>query len=374
MSAPGWRPLLSGSLARRATEAARAITRAIGEPDRDGLAGGRAGLALLHRAAGDGEAAARLWERAQGGVAEMPMGLFEGLAGIGWAAARLGPDALDPDWDQEIEDALTEVAGDAPWTRPLDLVFGLAGIAVYALDRLPRPGARALIDRVVARLEEAAESTADGFRFRTRPEHIKPERAARHPAGYFDLGLAHGIAGIVAVLGRAAAAGVTGARPLLDGAAAWLLARDLAAGFPEAEFPGADPVPARAAWCYGDPGIAVGLLTAARAVGAGEWEERALATARRAAAREMDDCGVIDAGLCHGAAGLAHVFNRLYQATGDGVLAAAAERWFERALAMERPAEPGILVGAAGLALALDAAAADRAPDWDGFLLLAHID
>ena len=85
------------------------------------------------------------------------------------------------------------------------------------------------------------------------------------------------------MLGRAAAAGVTGARPLLDGAVAWQLARDLAAGFPEAEFPGTDPVPARAAWCYGDPGIAVGLLTAARAVGAGEWEERALATAERMA-------------------------------------------------------------------------------------------
>ncbi|HEU5060714.1 MAG TPA: lanthionine synthetase LanC family protein, partial [Kofleriaceae bacterium] len=111
---------------------------------------------------------------------------------------------------------------------------------------------------------------------------------------------------------------------------------------------------------------------AARALGSPAWEERALAIARRAAARPDGECGVVDAGLCHGAAGLAHVFNRLHQASGDPALAAAAERWFGRALAMDAPAEPGILVGSAGLALALLAATGEDEPDWDGFLLLAQ--
>jgi len=375
----GWRPLLSGELAVRAAEVARGIAAQLAAvppaSGGDGLAGGSAGLALLFRAVADEEAAVASWERALDGVADLPIGLFEGLAGIGWTAARLGPGALDPDWDREIEDALGDVAGDRPWTRQLDLVFGLAGLALFALDRLPQPGARALLERVVARLEESAIAMpGGGIGFRTRPEHMKPERARRFPDGFFDLGLAHGAAGIAAVLARAAAAGVPGARPLCDGAVAWLLEQEREWGFPDAVLPGVDPAPTRAAWCYGDPGVAAGLLAAARAVGSVEWERRALAAAHRAAARPMDECGVIDAGLCHGAVGLGHLFNRLYQATGSEALAAAAERWFARALEMEPLPDAGVLVGSAGLALALLAATGDRVPDWDGFLLLALAD
>ena len=374
----GWRPLLSGELAARAAATARRIAADLASAPPagggDGLATGRAGLALLFRAAGDDQAAEDAWSRALDGVGELPIGLFDGLAGIGWTAARLGPGALDPDWDQEIEDALGELAGDVPWTRPVDLVFGLAGLGLYAVDRLPRPGAEKLLERVVARIGEAAIATAGGgAAFRTRPEHMKPERAQRFPDGIFDLGLAHGAAGIAAVLARAAAAGVAAARPLCERAVAFILAEDMEAGFPDARFPGQDPAPTRTAWCYGDPGIAVGLLAAARGLGNPAWAERALAIARRAAARPDEDSGVVDAGLCHGAAGLAHVFNRLHQASGDPALAAAAERWFSRALAMDLPGEPGVLVGAAGVALALFAATSDREPDWDGFLLLAQL-
>jgi hypothetical protein len=100
----------------------------------------------------------------------------------------------------------------------------------------------------------------------------------------------------------------------------------------------------------------------------------------------------VDAGLCHGAAGLGHLFNRLFQATGEPVLAEAARFWLEQALALRRPgrgfggyearirggdgaptwvAEPGLLTGAAGIALALLAATAPVEPAWDRFLLVA---
>ncbi len=84
----------------------------------------------------------------------------------------------------------------------------------------------------------------------------------------------------------------------------------------------------------------------------------------------MDDCGVVDAGLCHGAAGLLHVFNRLHQATGDGLLVDAARRWFEPALALPVP-EDRFLEGRAGVDLALLAACTDVEPAWDRVLLLS---
>jgi hypothetical protein len=102
---------------------------------------------------------------------------------------------------------------------------------------------------------------------------------------------------------------------------------------------------------------------------------------------------VVDAGLCHGAAGLGHLFNRLFQATGDPGLGAAARSWFERTLQMRRPgrgvggyeawqagdggemtwvADAGLLTGATGIALALLGATTATEPVWDRMLLVAN--
>ncbi len=51
----------------------------------------------------------------------------------------------------------------------------------------------------------------------------------------------------------------------------------------------------------------------------------------------MDRSGCVDAGLCHGAAGVAHIYNRFWQWTGDDLFGAAARRWFAEVLAMRRP-------------------------------------
>ena len=60
-----------------------------------------------------------------------------------------------------------------------------------------------------------------------------------------------------------------------------------------------------------------------------------------AAKRPRGFSGVVDAGLCHGAAGLGHVFNRLFQATGEQRLALAAREWFS--VALDMPARPAAL-------------------------------
>src|SRR5438093_719443 len=79
--------------------------------------------------------------------------------------------------------------------------------------------------------------------------------------------------------------------------------------------PGITPAPTRVAWCYGDLGIAVALFLAARCVNESSWQNEALALARNVAGRPPEQSGVKDCGLCHGAAGVGHLFNRLFQAT-----------------------------------------------------------
>ena len=104
----------------------------------------------------------------------------------------------------------------------------------------------------------------------------------------------------------------------------------------------------------------------------------------------MEKTQVTDAGLCHGAAGLGHLFNRLYQATDDETLAEAARFWFRYTLELRRPgegvagfpswrsnrdggmswqADAGFLTGASGVALALLGAVTTLEPSWDRVLL-----
>jgi hypothetical protein len=284
----------------------------------------------------------------------------------------------------------------SPWKRDYDLISGLVGYGVYALERLPRPGAKECLDLVLARLSESAERRGAGITWFTPSEQLSPEALGMCPDGYYNLGVSHGVPGIVALLGEVQAAGFGGGEvhELLDGAMAWLLDQKLPPEslsiFPYHVAVGVEPRSSRLAWCYGDLGIAAALLGTARRRSEPRWEREALDLGRHAAAWPLDQAGIKDAGLCHGAAGVAHLFNRLYQASGDPLLAGAARDWFERALAMRRSGEgiagflswdagerdemgwqsdPGFLLGAAGIALALLAATTPVEPAWDRVLL-----
>jgi len=108
--------------------------------------------------------------------------------------------------------------------------------------------------------------------------------------------------------------------------------------------------------------------------------------------RDPHSAGIVDAGLCHGACGLGHLFNTLFQTTGNSDFADAARAWFSRALEMRQPKDGlapfpawfpppydvflrkdshGFLVGAAGIGLALLAAIGPFPPAWDRLLLMA---
>jgi hypothetical protein len=133
-------------------------------------------------------------------------------------------------------------------------------------------------------------------------------------------------------------------------------------------------------FCAGRSGViwtAEHLRSRRRADAAGEvpWDREALAFARRAAGRGCGEPGA-DPGLRRGTAGLAHLCNRLFQATGEEPFADAARAGFCRLLETRRRDEgiggfevdPGFLNGAAGIGLALLAALSAVEPAWDRLL------
>jgi hypothetical protein len=401
-----WSPLLSGDAARQAREAVDAIAACSpgwSEDDRRSpLASGPAGASLLdaYRAAagwGAADVAAGL-DAAVDDLAVLTMtpSLFQGFTGTAWVHAHLmgrflGGDA--PDDRAGIDTALVDAIAASGGAAGHDLISGFTGLGVYALERDVDAAGDALVASVIAALAAGAEPAREGgVAWRTPAAMLNDVAAVQHPHGVLDLGMAHGAGGVIGFLAAACVDGACGAAgPLLDAAMTWLVAQAQSGGssmFPAWHGDGPQPGHTRLAWCYGDTGLACALLAAGRARRRPDWEATAIHAARHAASRSFESSLVVDAGLCHGAAGLGHLFNRLWQATGEPELRDAAGRWFARTLAMRgaggcggylafeagrgdagRYTDHGFLGGGIGIALALLAAATDVAPDWDRVLL-----
>jgi hypothetical protein len=401
LTAEPWRPLLEG----RAAEAALAVVGEIAAAVAPAMLADDAGADLTEGAAG----AALLFAALERAGRDAP-GLPDGRALLAHAVKQVRRESLPPFlWGGTagLAFALAQVASRAPrpevatrladWVRggaggEYDLVLGAVGVGVLGLELAPDPRGVELLDAVVERLAATAEARDGGLTWVSA-------RAEELGLGPYNLGVAHGVPGVAGFLAGALSSGSAPAatEELLRGAARWVLAQRRpgdGGALPYAVGAAGESPPARLAWCYGDAGAAVALLLAARALGDGDIEHEARALAARAAARSPETASVVDGGFCHGAAGLGHLFGRLWQLTGDEALAAAGRFWLERTLELRRPelgvagfpamvtpdgggrpeprAVPGLLTGATGVALALLAACQAEDPRWDHALLASH--
>lgn len=414
-----WQPIADSETSRRCwgliEEIERCLVEHVSSPEEDGpppdptLAGGEAGLALFFAYLGAARQGPEDADRALSalgrsvealGEARLSPSLYSGFCGVGWTIEHLTRELFEGDDDLagDIDEALSGLLQDPRGRSPHELVSGLSGFGTYLVERLPHPAAAPLLDRVLDLLAESAEESEAGITWYTEPEWLMPWQRQDMPGGCYNLGVAHGVPGVLGFLAAARREGVQDPRleRLAEGAVRWVLGRRLPVEdrsvFSSFLVPGEEPVPARTAWCYGDLGVAAVLLSAARGFGRQDWEREALALARAAARRPVETVGAIDAGLCHGTSGLAHLYNRFHQATGDPEMKEAALAWYRRTLDIRRPEEAfagllswvveppdqgrwegehGFLTGIAGVGLSLLAAVTEIEPAWDRALLVA---
>jgi len=411
-----WQPLLKGELRQKAERAIQEICPALEPTDSNLLEGPDllAQYALLHAylavVTGDDEheqAVTRFLDASIERLAEAPIrpALHGGFTGIAWivehlqhppftAGGETTTESEDPNSD--IDAALLSYLGSPSWKETFDLMAGLVGFGVYALERMPRPSAVACLERVLDHLAGLASSSEGDVTWWTPPELVARLNRDPQETGHYNLGVSHGVPGVIGFLAQARMATDFGAKiePMLAGAVSWLmkqqLPKEMGSRFAHATGGNYEPRPSRAAWCYGDPGIAVALLSAAQSTKSADWERQAIEIGINASRRDPAQCGVTDAGLCHGATGLAHVYNRLFQATRQREFADVSIFWFDRALEMRRSgqgvagfaayvpnADPVVqwhsdrefLMGATGVALSLLAASSSVEPLWDRLLL-----
>jgi lantibiotic biosynthesis protein len=336
--------------------------------------------------------------------------LYGGLAGIGWmiqhAFSILSGDRGGVPTDGMEDDALSAI--DAHLLDSLavenssgceyDLIGGYVGIGVYWLERLPRKSAMLGIRQIVEALERIAEKTSEGIAWFTTPSMV-PQRQPEAPVlGYYNLGVAHGVPGVIALLAQIATArlekGLTDkACMLLTGAMEWLLAQQrppqavsrysswISVGQPSPD--------SRIAWCYGDLGIAGVLWFVAQRTKNLKWMWEARSLTDQCLPRQSE---IVDSALCHGALGIAHIYNRIYHYTQDDLYRRAALDWSSRGMALredgvgiggyyywtpgphsEKSRDPSFLTGAIGIALALLSLIAPIEPRWDRRMLLSGL-
>lgn len=398
-----WTPVLRGATADAALELVTALAgkpRPVPRRVRPDLAAGGPGLALAY-----GQLDLCLPGRGWGTMADGYLtaaaagarhpgpaspGLFGGLGGLAFAAWSLAPGTrpLPEVHDEVLRSTAARSLGAAPHgvpVRAFDTVSGAAGTGAYLLCRHHEPAARAALRTVLAALVTLS-GERDGIpHWYTPAEHIgDPATRSLFPSGVLNCGMAHGISGPLALLASAGAAGVSvpGQREAVERLTAWLTGRQVDDGhgpdWPSRVAPDGRPAPvdrAPATWCYGTPGIARALWLAGAALDDSSLSDLAVRTLRAAHRRLAARPDPGDAvGLCHGAAGLLHITARFAGETGDPELSRAAVRVAERLLACRAAvaaAGPGFLDGAAGVVLALLAAATDVAPLWDRALLPA---
>src|SRR6185369_7304354 len=108
----------------------------------------------------------------------------------------------------------------------------------------------------------------------TPPELLPEWQRQVAPEGYTNLGLAHGVPGVIAILARYITAGVdvARARVLLEAGVDYLRYVAWLPSQPNSQ--------ARVAWCYGDLGVAIALMSAGTALGRDDWRRDALDLAR----------------------------------------------------------------------------------------------
>ena len=307
---------------------------------------------------------------------DVQTGLWSGLCGLMYAFEFIhgtDPDLLGEHKDsvlsfvEETDELLLSFVERTP-SPHFDLVSGLCGIGAYALSKSDREASTKIFTAVERRLELLSDRTDDMCAWKTLPAHVPSNGTElQKKTGRYDLGLAHGIPGVIALLGYALSFNLqtNQTRTILDRAVTWLLAQsrsDLGDSEYASMFtPGqkADVnVSSRLGWCYGDLSVASALTVAARATDNVELQSYCEKLIERRLARSWSSFKLDSLGLCHGDSGILHILKYYDSSSSSGVRQRVSRSLLQRLdaqinLNSGKVENFGLLEGWAGIVLGL---------------------
>jgi lantibiotic biosynthesis protein len=322
-----------------------------------GLLGGYTGVALFYayyyQLTGKEEHLDKVYEiieKCLQALAEEPMNgsHCSGIAGVSWCIQHLTEMGfIEAD---ETSDTFTDIdvliadfmVSELAEGRNDFLHQGL-GSALYFLERLPAATAVTQLQNLVQQLEKTAIRLPGGIAWK---DHFSNKSQQHKEQDLFNLGLAHGNPAIIDILARCYEKGIAreATLPLITTGIQWLMGtRNKPGDATQSLFPvlvdagnkAMGEAHSRLGWCYGDLGIATMLWNTGRRLGRNDYQQEAHQMYRRMALhRNAKNGAVNDACLCHGSAGIAHIFQQVGLATNDATLLDASGDWLQMTLHM----------------------------------------
>ncbi|ELR73137.1 Lanthionine biosynthesis cyclase LanC [Fulvivirga imtechensis AK7] len=320
--------------------------------------------------------------------------LGHGITGIGWILEKLNKiEPVDTCLLNDFEEVIHNTVKNDKLRGSYDLFYGVLGKGVYFLERDPDGASEQGLKQVVDTLWYMYEKHGwqDKFNKKDCPSDT-----------VYNLGLAHGIAGITSFLSKLSVRNIYSDRvdPLLQHSLDWLLRyRNDQLGicrYPSVIVNGDISSYGDLSWCYGDLGVAIAYLQAYKATHQEVLKEEAIKIASLASKRMLeqstvrmtDDSRLIDPCFCHGSAGIAHLFKRIAQATHYHEFERCSHYWIEQTLTVGRSysddtiggfleadtddskktvwkKNSGLLTGASGVALCLMSSLPNFNSNWD---------
>ena len=218
-----------------------------------------------------------------------------------------------------------------------DFMHGALGSGLYFLRTKTNSE---FLERIIDFLDQTAEKDTVNHIYKWKsPLGISKE------IGY-NIALSHGMTGIVVFLTRYLANNPKNKKvhELIEGSVNYILSQRIDFQTYGSYFPSysidslkSDRLMSRLAWCYGDLGIAISLWQAGKILNNQEWKAIALNVFNDSTLRHtFPETGVIDAGLCHGSAGIAMIYNRMYFETGLKIFSLATDYWMEQTIYYSR--------------------------------------
>ena len=318
-----------------------------------------------------------------------------GLAGVGAVMEILNnEDLVDIDTDEllgELDDYLYEVMIYEIKNGNYDFLHGAVGIGFYFFKRKKSDKSKKYLNDLIEEFDKISIKDEDGIRWLSVLDREKKIEG-------YNLSLSHGLASIIVFLSKLYKENIAIEKvtELLNGSVKYLLdqQQDISQNisyFPSWVCKEEPSTYSRIAWCYGDLGIGNALWLAGENTRNEKWKKKAVEVLLHSTTRKEDkDTGVVDAGLCHGTAGIAHIYNRMFNYTGEIKFKEAALFWVEKTLKMAKyddgfagykvwrsekhgglQNEPGFLEGISGIGLMLISSISEIKPQWDECLFLS---
>lgn len=314
------------------------------------------------------------------------LNLGNGYTGLAWAIQYLiNTEAIDSNEDiiENFYETLKVFSDSCFKIKDYDIMLGGLGFGVFLLERLEKKD-RDNLFAIVQHMDEISLKDHD---------QIYWEQIINDGENRINLGIAHGLPGILFFLSKCYINNINikTCKRLLNRGCEYLMMQQLkdkescySFSIQNGQQQGITPL----RWCYGDLGVGMALLLIGINTNNSTYYDAGLKIGLKCTDRIAEIKSMPDVHICHGIAGVAHIFNRFFQYTKDMRFKQAAcnafEESFSRILDYKHyntftadKGDSGLIVmnglmeGTAGIGMTFLAAITDVQPKWDKVFLLS---